>query len=100
MNKKAKTNKVLLFVIIAAIAIALFFLMGYKAEVKTLKEIGEPADITKEEQGKGMDITFYKKVDGEWVPMTTPDWFTAGARTGPFAIVEHPPAPTCTLATV
>lgn len=93
MNKKGKVKPIVI-VIGLAIAVLLFFTY-FRAEGKTLKEIGQPADLSEEEEGKGMDITFYKKVDGEWVPVEMPDWFSAGARTGLFAVVEHPPAPDC-----
>lgn len=99
-NRQGKTDKLIVFVVIAIAVIGLFYFFGGISKPKTLKEIGEPADISQEEQEKGMEITFYKKVDGEWVPVSTPDWFTAGALTEPFTIVEHPPAPTCTEATV
>lgn len=95
----AKQNRMLVFVVIGIALIAFFYLYPGMAQPKTLKEIGEPADLASEEEGKGMEITFYKKVDGEWVPVSTPDWFTAGAQIEPYAIVEHPPAPTCVVRT-
>jgi len=95
MNKKANNTWAIVLIIVAIIILALFYFGGLG--FKSLKDHGEPADISKDEDGQGMDVTFYKKVDGEWVPVNIPDWFKVVSEgTGVVgAIVEHPPAPTC-----
>ncbi len=99
MNKKGRTNWMTI-VVIAVILLALFYFGNmYFKGTKTLAEHRQPADISKSEEGTGMDIKFYKKVDGEWEPVEIPSWFrvakAGGAVVG--AIVTHPPAPSCTV---
>ena len=94
MNQKAKTSIVIVLAVIIGV-ILMFAYFGYGAGTKTLKEHAEPADISKEEEGQGMEIHFYDK-DGN--PVEIPDWFKVAKTTGIVgAIVEHPPAPTCTV---
>ncbi len=93
MYKKAKTN-ILIVLGIIAVLMLLFVYYGYGTGTKTLKEHAEPVDISKNEEGQGMEVNFYDK-DGN--PVTIPDWFKIASATGVIgAIVEHPPAPTCT----
>lgn len=100
MQKKAQ-KKVGLIVLIAVIAALIYFGFYYGVTgTKTLKEHAEPVDISTEQEGQGMDMGFYKKVDGEWVKVDIPDWFKVVDTTGMVgAIVEHPPAPICTIRT-
>jgi len=93
MNQKAKTNMwIILGIVVALIALLTFY--GFSG-TKTLKEHAEPADISKNEEGQGIEIHFYDK-DGN--PVEIPDWFKVAQTTGIVgAIVEHPPAPTCNI---
>jgi len=96
MNKKAETAKWIIIALVIGAAIFLLYYYGMGPEWKTLREHAEPVDISKEEEGKGIEIFFY---DDDGNPITIPDWFKVmGVSSGVVgAIVEHPPAPTCTL---
>lgn len=93
MGKKSNTW----IVVIVIALIVIFALFYFKIGSKSLNEHKEPADISEGEDGQGMDITFYKKVNGQWEPVTIPDWFKVAGTAVVGAIVEHPPAPICTV---
>jgi len=92
MYKKAKTNIWIVLGIIVVLVLLLGY-YGYGTGTKTLKEHAEPVDISKNEEGQGIQINFYDK---EGNPVEIPDWFKVASTTGIVgAIVEHPPAQTC-----
>ena len=49
----------IIWVIAIVAAAALIYFMYSDIGGRTLKEIAEPTDLSKEEEGKGLDITFY-----------------------------------------
>jgi len=94
MNKQGKTNLVVVLVVIA-LAVLLFFILS-GGTVKTVLEHKTPADISKEEEGTGLDLRFYDK-DGNEIQI--PEWFTTASVVpglGDFTIVRRTTAPTCT----
>lgn len=94
MNKKGKNDLVVIVVVLALVA--LFFFIFSSGGVKTILEHKTPADISKEEEGTGLDLKFYDK-DGNLIEI--PDWFSTASVVpmgNIFTIVRHPPAPTCT----
>jgi len=92
MNKQGKTNTVLILVIVAVV-IGAYFLIGSMTHVKTVAEHAVPADISSNEKGTGLQLKFY---DANGNPIEIPSWFSAQtASVEPFAIVSHPPAPSC-----
>ena len=97
MNKQGKTdNKVIAIVIVLALILVLF--LWYSGTGKTILEHRQPADISQEEEGTGLDLRLYDE-DGNEIEI--PDWFSTAtdSKVGIFSIVRHPPAPTCTTRT-
>jgi len=87
-------NKIFLVVILVIAAFLAFSV--YQAGQKTVNEHKTPADISKGESGTGLNLKFY---DANGNPIEIPDWFRASSvvDVAGFAIVSHPPAPTCTV---
>lgn len=117
MNRKGQSAWI--WIAIAAVVLLVIY-FGYREAVKPLSEHYEPADLSKEEEGTGMGMKFYEKLedysqsecedagyiweDGGggpacWKEKSTPDWFkVTGIITGVVgAIVKHPPAPSCSV---
>lgn len=101
MDKKGKANIGILLAVIAVIAVASYFLISQGiAGGKPLSEHAKPVDISTSQEGQGMEVNFYEKVDGEWVPVNIPDWFKVVQTSGIVgAIVAHPPSPSCSVRT-
>ena len=96
-NKQGKTDRLIVFVIIAVVVIGLFYWFSAGAG-KTILEHKEPADISEGEEGTGLNLTLY---DNEGNPIDIPDWFSTASVVDlqVFSIVRHPPAPSCTVRT-
>lgn len=97
MNKKGKNDLAVILVIV--VLVGLFFFIFSTGGGKTILEHKTPADISKEEEGTGLDLKFYDK-DGNLIEI--PDWFSTASIVpivGDFTIVRHPPAPTCSVVT-
>lgn len=94
MNKKAKVDSktILVIAIILALLIGIYWYSSVRT--KTVLEHKEPADISKNEKGTGIDLKLYDTQGNE---ITIPQWFSTASIIEPqFTIVRHPPAPTCT----
>ncbi len=95
MNKKgqSKSGIVAIVVILLLVAGAFIYL---NQDTKTVNEHRQPADISDNEDGTGLDLRFY---DADGNPIEIPDWFSTASIVSPldtFSIVRHPPAPSCT----
>lgn len=100
-NKQGKTDKLLVFVIIAIALVGVFY--WFSAGGKTILEHKVPADISKEEEGTGLDLTLWDCGDGPFDEevcrkIVIPDWFATASivPVGAYSIIRHPPAPDCT----
>ncbi len=95
MNKKGKTDRKMVLILVAiAVVIVLYLLLG--TDLFAVRN--GAADISKGEEGTGLYLKLYDK-DGNVIDV--PDWFKVStiAKVGPFTIVRHPPAPSCTTRT-
>ncbi len=95
MNKKGKIDRKIVLILIAIVVILAFYLaLGSDLFVAQ----NGAADISKEEEGTGLILKLY---DNDGNAIDIPDWFKIStiAKVGPFTIVRHPPAPTCTTRT-
>lgn len=95
MNKNGQQRSSTITLVLVIAALALLF-VSFSSGGKTILEHREPADISKEESGTGLDLKLY---DADGNEITIPDWFSTSEVDGAFTIVRHPPAPSCTVRT-
>lgn len=96
MNKKAKSNA-LLIVVIAVIVLGYLYFAGYLGPTeKTVNEHKVPADISQSQSGTGLNMKLYDK-DGNEV--TIPEWFKVNSAVdvGAFTVFRRQTTPTCTV---
>ena len=93
MNKKGKSNIVMVLAILAIIAVALYYLVPLitlSTKVKTILEHSTPADLSSNEQGTGIQLKFYD-ANGNEIPI--PSWFKVSSIINPtpqeYTIIKH-----------
>ncbi|MFA6074117.1 MAG: hypothetical protein WC758_08420 [Candidatus Woesearchaeota archaeon] len=106
MNKKGKTNNVMVGIIIIALVIAAYFIITTNSNpIKTVNEHKQPADISQSEKGTGLDLKLYDCPPGrtsvdQCEEVVIPDWFKVASISpvGEFTVVKHSDV-TCTTKT-
>lgn len=93
MNKKGRTDVVIIILAIALLLAAVFYIVPYMtvtSKIKTIAEHSTPADLSSGEKDTGMQLKFY---DADGNEITIPDWFKVNSvmypTTSEFTIIKH-----------
>lgn len=99
MNNKGEMNKAFVFLVLLLLIVGIVYFMSRDkiTDTKSVNEHKVPADISKGEDGTGLNLKMYDEDGNE---ITIPDWFKVSSISGdPYTIVTHSPTTSCTTRT-